>query len=540
MIHSLYLKKIADTLKRNWLLLLFFLAAAMIVFAFRFPFIHTSYGYDQSAYIYEGKALSLGKIPYKDVWDQRPLGIGYIFAFLYKIGFNSPVQFNLFEMFWLIFTLAFFSYVAKKIIKDSLSAGIGTIYLALMLVNYTFMGGNNGSLGSTEGYVEIHLIAPVLAIIFSIFMYEKKSDSTWLTVAGISTFVAFMIRTTSLDFLAPIFVFLFFLAREQNNRSWLKYFLGNITRVFLAFLIPLGVYMAYLANHGVLADFYNAIVKFNTFYGSTIPDLKLINPGIYSKLLYSTVNLLQYLPTYPIIYTVAIIGVLILLKNYNKFNLFILLFFVFSIINIAIGLKPWPHYFIQIFPFIALLSCFFVHALYGSLKPFIEKYSHLYVLFLTIFLLSFVYPYQLKPFIRSLQILQSDKVALSNALKQPLPDPVVEYAKQQHWKGGRAIYWTNFSQYLQTDMLSSTRYFSNALSDIWDMPNSFATKERVNEVLEDIKNKPPKIIILNTDDFKYGSLTWSVDSPLRAYIESHFQIEPSLSNGTILAFVQKQ
>ncbi|MDD5489271.1 MAG: hypothetical protein PHP25_01135 [Candidatus Moranbacteria bacterium] len=540
MTNNLYLKKIADTVKSNWILLLLFFVAAFIVLVFRFPFIHSSYGYDQSVYIYEGRALSLGEIPYRDVWDQRPLGIGYIFAFLYKIGFSSLAQFNIFEMFWIIFTLAVFAYVAKKIVRNGPVVGIGTIYLAFLLVNYVFMGGGNGSVGSTEGYVEIHLIMPLLLIILGTLMYGKKNNPVWLAVIGISAFAAFMIRATSLDFLAPPFVYLFFLVKEQRVRQWLKSYSRIVLRVILAFAIPLGAYMIYLAHLGVLADFYNAIVKFNVYYGSTIPDLKVTNAGIYVKALYSTVNLLQYLPNFPISYAVAMLGIVILFKKIDKLNLFILLFFVFSIINIAVGLKPWPHYFIQIYPFIALLLCFVIRSVYDNLKPFFEKYGYLNVPLLGIFLLFFVFPYQLKPFIVSLQKLQSDKTAFDSALRQSPPDPIVEYAKQHHWSGSRAVYWTNFGEYLETNMLSSTRYFSNALSDIWEMPSSFATPARVNEVLDDIKNKPPKIIVLNTNDFKYGSLTWSEGSPLRVYVESHFQIEPSLSNGTVLAFVEKQ
>jgi hypothetical protein len=525
--------KLLISFKKNWILWGAFLLAAGIIFVFRFPFIHSPYGYDQSVFIYEGKALFQGEIPYKDVWDQRPLGMGYIIAFLYQIGLSSLVQINLFEIFWIILSVLGFLVMAQKIIKHQLAVGMATVFFAALLADYSFMGGSN------EGYIEIHLLLPIIILIYAAYAYWKKTNPMWLILIGLATFGAFMIRLTSIDFLVPVFLFLFYVARDIYREKWVKRFIASIVITAAAFLVPLGFYLLYLWEKGALLDFYNAVIGFNAYYGSALPDLKAANVGLFSKALYSVVNLSRHISTLPLTYLLAILGVAAMFRKYNKFNFFLLLFFVFSLINIAAGLKPWPHYFIQVYPLVALLAGLVFKVLYEEIWPLINRNNQLRFTIVAVVLLFFVFPYVLKPFVSSLGKLQTDKNAFDNNLNQLTPDPVVVYARDHNWAGQRAVYWTNFSYYLDTKMLSSTRYFSDALANFWGLPNLFATPDRINEVVKDLKAKPPKIIVLDTSEFQLGSLVWAEDSPLRKYIESHYEIEPTLSHETIEVFVKK-
>jgi hypothetical protein len=348
-----------------------------------------------------------------------------------------------------------------------------------------------------------------------------------------------MMATRSIDLLIPVVIYLFFLAKKQYGQKWLKPLIRNVTTISSALFIPIILYIAYLGHYGALGDFYDALIRFNQFYGSTIPYSYGINVGLYAKTLYSIVNLLQYLPRFPISYSVVILGVFILFKKRSNINLFILLLFVFSILNVASGLKPWPHYFIMLYPFIALMYCLVASSLIDNLRPILARHDYFKLPLLTIILFFFIYPYQLKPFVASIQQLQKDKLELSNYLKQTPPDPIAIYAKQHHWNGNYAIFWTNFGLYLDTNMKSSTAYFACHIQNMWNLPNSFVTPAIVNRILNDIKNKPPKIFTIDTTNFAPTSLIWNTDSPLRIYIESHYEIEPILSNGTVEAYVQK-
>lgn len=356
-------------LKSNCVIIISVLLGVFVLVFYNIPFLHQQYGYDQSVYLYEGKVLSLGAIPYREIFDQRMLGLGYIFAALYKLGFNSPLYFRVLEIVWMSLTIAVLAVVMKMIVKHKYAVATGVLFFSLIL-------GNHGFYGYDEGYVEIFMLLPVVLSLLFMLLYERSKRSYWLIFTGLSIFASFMLRISGVTLFLPV-IFYIYLLEKPSNDSLKKLFKSvAIKSVILiaAFLVPLLAYFIYLAANGAFGDFLDGLVKFNAFYGSTIPELKIADATLYTKILYGINNLFSHMAAFPVTYFVVIVGIVTLLRRAKLIDWIVLLYLLVGIMSVAIGLKPWPHYFIQLYPFIAILAAYIAYAIIDEVAPTVKKY----------------------------------------------------------------------------------------------------------------------------------------------------------------------
>src|SRR5258708_17419258 len=62
-----------------WMLLV------LVLLATRLPSLVEPAGADQSLYAYVGQRINAGEVPYRDAWDQKPPGIHFLYAGLWRI-----------------------------------------------------------------------------------------------------------------------------------------------------------------------------------------------------------------------------------------------------------------------------------------------------------------------------------------------------------------------------------------------------------------------------------------------------------------------
>src|SRR5213592_1078140 len=73
--------------RRTWLW--FALLAALL--AVRVPSLVQPAGGDQGLYVYEGQRVLAGDVPYRDVWDQKPPAIAFLYAAAWRIWPHESV-----------------------------------------------------------------------------------------------------------------------------------------------------------------------------------------------------------------------------------------------------------------------------------------------------------------------------------------------------------------------------------------------------------------------------------------------------------------
>ena len=72
---------LAGQTSRSWAWTLILLA----LLAIRLPTLARPAGGDQHLYTYVGQRLNAGEVPYRDAWDQKPPGIGFVYAVGWRV-----------------------------------------------------------------------------------------------------------------------------------------------------------------------------------------------------------------------------------------------------------------------------------------------------------------------------------------------------------------------------------------------------------------------------------------------------------------------
>lgn len=88
--------------------------AVSIFFACLLQFIVFSFGRDQSIYAVLGDGILHGKLPYRDLWDFKPPGIFFVYAFAQALFGTSMLAPRIFEMLGLCLLGASFVFLAKR------------------------------------------------------------------------------------------------------------------------------------------------------------------------------------------------------------------------------------------------------------------------------------------------------------------------------------------------------------------------------------------------------------------------------------------
>src|SRR5688572_1635512 len=69
----------------------FWLGLVLAALALRLPSIVQPAAGDQGLYLYEAQRVLAGDVPYRDVWDQKPPGIAFLYAALWRIWPHESV-----------------------------------------------------------------------------------------------------------------------------------------------------------------------------------------------------------------------------------------------------------------------------------------------------------------------------------------------------------------------------------------------------------------------------------------------------------------
>src|SRR3989344_9204546 len=111
----------------------------------KLPFLSANYGLDQTGYMYIGREISHGAIPYRDVWDHKTPGLPYLNAIIFTLGGKSLETFRIIEFTWVVTVLVFFLYLLKKIFSKNNPAVIfGTLFLTYIFFDPVFSTNDGG------------------------------------------------------------------------------------------------------------------------------------------------------------------------------------------------------------------------------------------------------------------------------------------------------------------------------------------------------------------------------------------------------------
>jgi len=346
-----FLKKADRFLDRQTPLLILFV---LIIFL-RLPNFFEPYWYgDEAIYLTLGNALKNGEKLYTTIIDHKTPLIYYLAMV------PNQFYFRILNLIWMLFTTTFFFVFAKKLFKKDRWAFLASLILVL-LTTLPWLEGNipNGEL-FVMGFVMLGAVLFSQSSIFlnffkkEIILSKTLKDSFLLIMAGFMMGLGILTKVPAiLDVAGFLSIFWLILVTVFfDNKSNLKqlsktfFYLLNRGLFFIGgLLLPILISIIYFVVKGQGRDYLDYGLLYNLRYSQSWP-LDLGN---------SLINFAFSMPGK----TIVLFAVFILVSlNHDKLKKrfqFISLYFIFTLYSVLLSSRPYPHYFIQMVPALALL-----------------------------------------------------------------------------------------------------------------------------------------------------------------------------------------
>lgn len=252
---------------KNYILMILTAILASTVFVLLFsystsPIYYEYYGEDSAQFLLIGKAWSVGRLPYRDMFDHK----GPFIFFVDMIGFlltpNSTIGVMLLQIVsWSITLIAVFNIsnlFTRKVSVNCLFA-ISTIICAKM--NYA------------KGDEVEEFCLPFIAIstfgILSFFLQNKEKDyhnPVWGSIYGVTFAICLMTRLTNAITICPGILFIAILLIFNRQFKNLAY---NVICFLIGMTLMLSPFVLYFAIKGCLSEALFCTLTFNVDYAIT-------------------------------------------------------------------------------------------------------------------------------------------------------------------------------------------------------------------------------------------------------------------------------
>lgn len=318
---------------------LFLSAFLLLMLASRSSFLYPCNDWnDANSYFSVGKALFNGKMPYRDVFDQKGMYLYFFYGLAYLVSHTTFAGVFILEVIFAVFDLLGVYRILQLYVKKGTALFLSPPALAVAISSYSFYWG-----GSAEEFCLPFLIWGLyLTLDYFKNRYPGKKMS-WKVIAagGILAGMVANIKFTSLGFFFAWMMcaaFSFFVLRDFGGAvKGCLIFLGGMALPFIPWVIYFGI------NHG-LYEWYWGYVYINVFVYS---NLNGEGPALFERI-YTLSKLLYWVIRKNLIYFAFIIpGVIWFLcgkekKRLERFNVLALCFFLF--LGIYVGGSELPYY----------------------------------------------------------------------------------------------------------------------------------------------------------------------------------------------------
>ena len=346
-----FFKKIDRFLDRQTLLLLLL----VLIIILRLPNFFEPYWYgDEAIYLTLGNALKQGGQLYTTIIDHKTPLIYYLAMV------PNQLYFRVLNLCWMLATTTFFFYFAKKLFKKESKAFLASLILVI-LTSLPWLEGNipNGEL-FVMGFVMLGAVFFTHSSIFTNLLQKELvfkqtlKDGLILSAAGAMMGLGILTKVPALldaaAFLA-IFALLFskVLFNPKNEAKMIKqsfFYLANRGLFFgLGLITPILISILYFVSKGQGQDYLDYGLLYNFRYSQSW-SLDLGNDLLNFAFSMAGKTIILF-----ILFSLIILNHEQLKKSFQ----FISLYFIFALYSVLLSNRPYPHYFIQMVPALALL-----------------------------------------------------------------------------------------------------------------------------------------------------------------------------------------
>jgi|WetSurMetagenome_2_1015567.scaffolds.fasta_scaffold02934_8 hypothetical protein len=297
---------------------LFLILTSFLFFILRLPSLFEPLWYgDEGIYQVLGTSLNHGKLLYKEIFDNKPPLLYWLYSFFHSDQFSIRLMSLIFGVFsvWVFFLLS------KKLFKDSKNIPyLTTIIFALLFALPTL----EGNIANAENF----MLLPILASAFLITNQKR------FFAAGLLLGIAFLFKIVAVFDLAAFFVFSLILNFNSLKKE------VKLLPFAVGFILPIFFVVLFFIFKNSFIDFVKAIFISNISYvgyGNRIGSLPIL---MFIKLILLGTFI------YFIFKKRHVIG---------HSSLFILIWFAFSLFNAFFSQRPYTHYLLVLIPSLSLM-----------------------------------------------------------------------------------------------------------------------------------------------------------------------------------------
>jgi len=315
----------------------FVIIISFVFFLLRLPSFFEPYWYgDEGIYQVLGIAMNHGKLLYRDIFDNKPP----LLYFLYSIFGSDQFSVRFVSFIFGLTAVIFFYLIVKKFLKSEknvfLTTGIFAVLFGLPLIE--------GNIANSENF----MLPFALVAVFLIFkVIEEQIENKKIFLIGLSGFllgISFLFKIVAVFDFAAFFVFLFFWKFDKfsnllNKKFWVTQ-IKNLSTFAAGFLSPILFVSLVFVLHGAFADFIKATFFSNIGY-----------VGYGNKFI---------IPQGFLILKLGLLAIFVLLifwkrKKFGPFATLTLLWLGFSLFNAFFSQRPYTHYVLVLLPSFVLL-----------------------------------------------------------------------------------------------------------------------------------------------------------------------------------------
>ncbi|RJQ35895.1 hypothetical protein C4559_06055 [Candidatus Microgenomates bacterium] len=484
----------------------YLLITSFIFFLLRLPSLFEPYWYgDEGIYQTIGIAMRAGRLLYRDIWDNKPP----LLYFLYSIFNSDQFMLRLVSLIFGLLSVVAFFYLSKKLFNDTLGGKIPFFVTSL----YAFLFSIpliEGNIANSENFMLLPIILSGF-IVYKItqtchsresrlnrddsrIRFRPCQNDILLITSGILLSIAFLFKIVAIFDTAAFFIFLFIIGIKDlailKDRKQLILSVLNLLPLAAGFIIPIFLTFVFFFLNGALKDFLSASFSQNVGY-----------VGYGNQFLFPQGLLVLKLT----ILSLFLLFLLIKRKAISQSTLFILIWLAFSIFNAFFSQRPYIHYLLVLLPsFCLLFGLVFFDKRYQKLTFVIS------IIFCVIIFTSFkfygktvLYYQNFVSFVLGQKSVSSYQAFFDR--QTPTDYQLAQFIKNHTTQKDNVFIWGNNAQvYKMANKLPAGKF-----TVAYHMTYS---KKTLEETRDDINKQKPKYIIITSprNPFPYHLLGYKV------------------------------
>ncbi|MCB1196421.1 glycosyltransferase family 39 protein [bacterium] len=319
---------------------------------------------DEALYAEIANVILDGGMPYRDAWEQKPPGVYYLYALIFKLfGRNNLFAVHCFCIAAVLITSAGLLYIGI------LMHGVGTGILA------SFFYGVLSSAGSASHFQAANTeIFAMVFVVWALAVYLRSGKSAQgILCSGFLTALGFVFKQPA-GFGGVVILCHLFLTRSTPLR---KAILG-VVWFFVGFLFVVMIMAGFFLIHGALRDLWMVGFWHNILYIRGNSLLYGLHVAVKNIPVQTQGNQFFYLSAA----SVFCFSLWSSLKKKHSFlqksvsrNIFFALWWCIGWASVGLGWRFEGHYFFFVLPVVALLSAFFCSVCVGYFYATIIRYK---------------------------------------------------------------------------------------------------------------------------------------------------------------------